>query len=450
MTASRSPNAERYMTGSRWITKRMLFGAGLAFVIIASMVYTVRGPMRAYEAPRDFLLIYSAAKAWLQGGNPYDRQDQYAAYLDSIDDQAKPLPSSVLDSLYPPTTFVMLTPISAMDLKAAHLTWIFVNSGLVIVGMLALLRVARIEWTNPRGLLLLGLFLIMGPVQSAVTYGHLSLAVLAGLTLSYLALLRGRALSAGLLLGLAVATKPQLAGVFLVALPLMGRWRTAAWAAVVVGIVAAIAIVRMHSAGAGDWFSGWMANVSEFTHANEPGDATWGAKLRWQLVNLAPVLHNFIDQRGIVQGLSIAFLAGSLGLITWIWHRRPTRPDILGLWSIMAVVTLLPVYHRYYDTCMLILPMVWAVRELRGKMHHWAVMTLSVLAIFIVPSSTAIHWAGVKGYFSESMTESFFWQAFVKLHQNYFLLALLLLLIWGLNRSARLAEERANYGETDR
>jgi len=441
MSDSNQLSDDRYIVGSTWITKRMLFACGLVLVLLASMVYTVRGPMRAYDAPRDFLLIYSAARAWVQGGNPYDLEDQHAAYLNSIGPDVAPRDPSALDSLYPPTTFVMIAPVAALPLHTAHTLWISINTLVVIVGLLALLRVAHIDWMNPRGLLLLGIFLLMGPVHSAVTYGHLSLAVLLALTFSYLALARGRSMLCGLLLGVATATKPQLAGLFIVALFLLGHWRPAGWASLVVLAVLVIAAARMHAAGVEDWLGTWQANVAEFTQDDEPGDATWGARLRWQLVNLTPVVHNFTASKAIAQGVSFSVLAGVLAAVTWLWYRSPARPTMLGFWSILAVLTLLPVYHRYYDTCLLILPMVWCVRELRGPMHRWAMACLAVMAVFIVPSSTLVNVMEQHGYVGSAIADSFFWQAFVKLHQNYLLMLLLVLLVGGSAVQARRAAE---------
>ena len=437
-----SVNGDRYIVGSTWITRRMLVVAGLALVLIASMVYTVRGPLRAYESQRDFTHFYTASKAWLIGQNPYDVEAQTALFLRISEGVPNVDREQPLSSLYPPTTFVVMAPVAALPLRPALLAWVGVNTLLVVIGLLALLRVARLEPTNPRGLLLLSLFLVMGPVHSAVTYGHVTLGVLAGLALAYLALRADRRWLAGVLIGLATAAKPQLAGLFIVGLFVIGYWRTAAWASGVVLVILGISVARMAVAGVGDWFATWMDNLAWFTQPGGPADATPSGELRWQLVNLAPVVHSFTDSGLVAKSVSVGSVIVVIGLLGWIWRRAPARASMIGVWSILATLTLLPVYHRYYDTCFLILPMVWCVRELRGPMHRWALVCLALMAVFIVPSSTMVDLLGRHRLISPELVHTFFWQSFVKLHQNYLLIALMVLLVYGLARQAQLAAAR--------
>jgi len=347
-------------------TPRWRVGAALGLVVLGACVYTARGPLRSADDPRDFLLIHAAARAWLHGGNPYNLNDQYQAYLTALGPEDVARPAEILDSLYPPTTFVVLAPVAWMAVVAA-----------------------------------------------------------AGLAL--LAIRCDRHLLVGVLLGLATAAKPQLAGLFIVGLLLVGKWRPAVWAGAVVLAILGLSVLRMHLAGVDDWLTAWQANVQVFTQSNEPGDATWGAKLRWQLINLAPVLFSFTGSAAVVQFVSIGFTLAVLGTVAALHHRAAARPSLLGLFAILAVLTLLPVYHRYYDAALLIIPLVWALTALATPARRWAVAALAVMAVFMVPSSTLVHHLAVWGNIPPALADSFAWQAVVKLHQNYLLIALLVI-----------------------
>jgi len=66
-----------------------------------------------------------------------------------------------------------------------------------------------------------------------------------------------------------------------------------------------------------------------------------------------------------VQLVSVGFTLAGLGVVAAGYHRVAARPALLGLFAILAVLTLLPAYHRYYDAAMLIVPFIWAVAALR-------------------------------------------------------------------------------------
>jgi len=408
-------------------TPRWRVGAALGLVVLGACVYTARGPLRSADDPRDFLLIHAAARAWLHGGNPYNLNDQYQAYLTALGPEDVARPAEILDSLYPPTTFVVLAPVAWMSLDAAHAVWIIMNTVMIFIVFLAWLRVAGVPWSSARGLGVLAVLLLAGPVHSVVTYGHMTLAVVAAAGLALLAIRCDRHLLVGVLLGLATAAKPQLAGLFIVGLLLVGKWRPAVWAGAVVLAILGLSVLRMHLAGVDDWLTAWQANVQVFTQSNEPGDATWGAKLRWQLINLAPVLFSFTGSAAVVQFVSVGFTLAVLGTVAALHHRAAARPSLLGLFAILAVLTLLPVYHRYYDAAMLIVPFIWAVAALRTPARRWAVAALAVMAVFMVPSSTLVHHLAVWGNIPPALADSFAWQAVVKLHQNYLLIALLVI-----------------------
>ncbi|MFA9478939.1 hypothetical protein ACERK3_11640 [Phycisphaerales bacterium AB-hyl4] len=82
-------------------------------LLFFSTLLLVRGPLMNPVPVGDFVHFYTAARAWVQGANPYD----YAA-LKRVVDEAPQAPRrtwlrSHLIALYPPATFPLMSPISA-------------------------------------------------------------------------------------------------------------------------------------------------------------------------------------------------------------------------------------------------------------------------------------------------------------------------------------------------
>ena len=68
----------------------------------------------------------------------------------------------------------------------------------------------------------------------------------------------------------------------------------------------------------------------------------------------------------------------------------PELQELLAL-SVVAVLCLLVVYHRYYDAVLLAVPITWSFTALHGA--HWreGVAVLLLSADFILPFQTALH-----------------------------------------------------------
>ena len=120
----------------------------------------------------------------------------------------------------------------------------------------------------------------------------------------------------------------------------------------------------------------------------------------------------------------------SAGLL-WLFliNKRNSRQfDLLDL-STLTVLSLLPIYHRFYDAALLIFALAWSLTALRGRLNVIAKAVLAlIIAVFLVPGGSALeqfqrsgHFGGLKNYW--------WWNEFVLPHESWSVLLLSLLLL---------------------
>ena len=213
---------------------------------------------------------------------------------------------------------------------------------------------------------------------------------------------------AGVALGLAAALKPQLAGLFVIYLAMRRQWMPFVVACGVGAVILGIGILRMELAGI-DWLSGLRSNVSAFKLGGV-GDPGPGNPYRYQMVNLEPVLRALWDAPRLMS--NVAILAGVV-LVAMAWRiaRRAQSLDgeLLAM-SLLTLVSLLVVYHRYYDAAMLAVPMLW----LFGRMGRRAAPAVWIAAIamlvVMLPTAGAIGRITIDGRLPSGLLDSWAWR----------------------------------------
>src|SRR5205085_11944658 len=137
-----------------------------------------------------------------------------------------------------------------------------------------LIDMAHLRWRDPRTLILLGATLASAPLQFGILSGQLSLPAISLCVLAFWCVARSREKLAGLLLGLACAIKPQIAGPFVVYYLVMRRVDVAKYAFVVGTSILAIALVGMKLAHV-DWLHGWTQAVTLTGDVGGVNDYGW-------------------------------------------------------------------------------------------------------------------------------------------------------------------------------
>lgn len=141
----------------------------IAAALVAALVATHGSALQRVErsrSGRDFATYYYAAQAALDGRDPYDRRELGAL---ARQDRTR---RSVHPYFYPPPFLLGMVWVAPLSLKAATLTWFFLQE-LALVGSLVALR----RWLRAPWWLLGAVAALYGPLPDNLTMGQVNLTV---------------------------------------------------------------------------------------------------------------------------------------------------------------------------------------------------------------------------------------------------------------------------------
>ena len=102
--------------------------------------------------------------------------------------------------------------------------------------------------------------------------------------------------------------------------------------------------------------------------------------------------------------------------------------------SALAVISLLPIYHRLYDASLLVFPLAWSLTDLSGKIRPLGKVAFCLILPFLVPGGTLLEQIQLGGYVSTTVRGSWWWNAVVMPHQVWAILILSLALLEGMRQ----------------
>src|SRR5262249_50260484 len=111
---------------------------------------------------------------------------------------------------YPPSTFILLSPLSLLSWPAARFVLTVINVALVLGMIVALIKTWGLEISNWRTGIFAGLSLGLAPIHTGMGVGNLIVPAAACVVFAAWASVRLRDVFAGILLGIATALKPQI------------------------------------------------------------------------------------------------------------------------------------------------------------------------------------------------------------------------------------------------
>jgi hypothetical protein len=366
----------------------------------------------------DFATPWVAAKALAAGADPYGSNVSTERIYDKSGmARATSCPSyslalDVYPMAYPPPALLLLAPFTFLPWKAAVLFFSFVSI-VILIAALVLVAYGR---SLLAGTLVVGFGLAMAPVHSGIHQANPSTLVV-GLLLGGSALLTCAPVLSGVLIGLAFCLKPQVAFLFLLFLWYRRSWRTVWASATTIAVVFAASFgwLALHHVS---WLASYRAQMPAFAAANSFSDAGLGP---FQLLNLQVVVwqitHNVAGANAIAWGVFFVLLIlGGIRLV----RRESAVATTLAL---LSVLTLMPVYQRYYTAALLVLVFAWAV----DAWPHWRAKLAIALLLPLVAPLVAI---GQKNLLIAShYSNSRFWQIVLWPHMIWLELALAGLLI---------------------
>ena len=344
------------------------------------------GGARAFRFSHDFVPVYTGAGCLLHGCDPYDTsqlEQQFFRQGGRVVD----LPSWEIDvPVYPPSTFLVLTPLALLRYPLARLLWFLLNGSLFVYSAVLVLSACpqSHRWlATTLGSLILatsGILLVLGqPAALAI-----SLVIIS----SYL-FLRTRYLPLGaFLLMLSLAVKPQIGG--LIALYFLAQKIYRRYAAV--ALVGALALLlfaglflklRPQSA---NWASTLRTNLAATLSPGGSADPRPANQVAVGDVNLQPLTSIFFAEAGTFNLVAYAVFLGLVAVWVLMVARSNMSPEMQFLaLAALSILSLMPVYHRFYDTRLLLLtlPAVIAVFQ-RRRLLGAIIAVLTVLAVISV------------------------------------------------------------------
>lgn len=167
---------------------------------------------------------------------------------------------------------------------------------------------------------------------------------------------------------------------------------------------------------------------------NKIDDFTSANPIRFLLINLQVLFYSYTSSASSSNFLALT--TGALLVATWIYvtlRETAKEAEILAL-STIAVIGLLPVYHRFYDASILALPVCWCMSELTGQMRSVARLALITMVPFLFPGAAVLQQLGRNGRIPEAWVSSWWWEGVVMPLQTWLLLSLALVLLYALYR----------------
>jgi hypothetical protein len=398
----------------------------LVIAALAAVVFLWRGPYRGMSNPSDFVLIYSPARAWLTGANPYDMEQVDRAWLDAGGPLGHaPTRRTAPNLLYPPSTLLTLAPFSALRWPAAHYAWLLGNVAFLAVSMVCVARLAGFTLSQRRTWVFASLGLVLAPVHTTLHHGQTPLYVMALMMPAFVLAWRA---GGGTLLGMSAAIKPQI-GLPVLALEIVrARWRSVFAGIVTLAIILVVSIVPMSMRGI-PWLSAWRANLD--AHATTgAGDLSAANPDRHQMVNLQYPITALVESKAAAEIGTLVLCAMIAAAFFLPLKTRASRAPLLLALSMVAVLTLMVTYHRFYDAVLLLIPLGWCVARIADRQRPGAAWcVLALMLPYFLNSATAVRWLQKTDRLPARLVDTWWWEHVFMPHQGWALLAMSLCLL---------------------
>jgi hypothetical protein len=422
------------------VRSRWRFSVLCLIACLAVAEFSARGPIRALRSNHnfnDFSSPYAQTRTWLSGRDPYAASTVRELW------PALPSPTFLLKestdgtltakhgvpSPYMTTAFPLLLPIAELPWRIAIWVWVLMCVSAVFVAASTLIDLAGVRKRSQLALMIFVSVLLFAPVHTAIAAANIVTVAFALGVVAMFCLMRDRAGMAGALLTLAVALKPTAALPFVIFALVSGKRAQVIVPAIATGIpLLSVAVIPTH--GGTLWWKSFLANDQSMFAPGAIDDFSTANPLHFQLVNLQaalfPVLHSVLHSmshsRALTQfGAMLVFV-----VLLAFWLRAVRRDRQIGLLdlSILASAALLPVYHRFTDAGLLLVPVVWALSEMEGELRRYAAGCLLLASPFLVPGATILHEFSERSAILHSLSLSRWWDCFILPHESWLILML--------------------------
>jgi len=418
-------------------------------LLLAGAEFVVRGPVRFLTNItnwNDLSQNYTASRLWLKGQNPSDPKNFVALWKQ--EGRSRLELTDIRTHLAPPLGgLVVLAPVAAFPWKIARILWLVILLISFVATVWALALVGGFRWDELRTLGFIAACLALAPFHTGLAAGNTTILVIGACAVAIWAARNRHDVAAGILFAVACSLKPQI-GAFLVLYYLVRR----RWQLFVTAVASTLGLVLFAALYLWFWGTSWLQdylhNARGFVTSNHIDDFSSANPIRFTLINLQVPFFAITGQSSSANLL--AFAVGGLLVCTWIyWITRGTDhvPELLSLGAI-SIIALLPVYHRFYDAALLVVPlcwgMTWRLTQSPGRLRITAKIALLLTAAFLVPGTAFLQQLALHGRISDAVKNSWWWNCVVMPHETWTLLLLCLVLIYEIKLVASGSREEEN------
>ena len=327
----------------------------LVLCISAVVMFALAGA-RVMHASNDFVPVYTGARCLLHGCNPYDTRQLEQQFFQA-GGHADELPSWQIDvPVYPPSTFLVLSPLALLRFPVARVLWFLLNGCLFVTAA----RLIQVMCPRPHrwlATILVSYFVITAEI--VLVLGQPAVLAISLVVIGCCLFLRSRFPGFGALLFLlSLAVKPQIGGLIVLYLLLKGiHWRWAVMAMMGAGALLVVASLMLtHHPQSAAWDSTLRGNLSATL---SPGGSADPRPENYQAIgdlNLQTLTSIFFAETRTFNAAAYAVFAVLLAVVILVVLRNQLRGEMQWIaLAALSILSLIPVYHRFYDSRLLLL-----------------------------------------------------------------------------------------------
>jgi hypothetical protein len=365
---------------------------GRFLLVLGAAMFLVLGAAMARKSPdlSDFRLVYNGNRCLLQNVDPYRESGFRSVYIADAGPPSAGLQQhgfqEMMHYIQSPATSI-LAPFALLNFGLANLLWLALIAA-------SFLLAASLVWDMGAACAPI----LSGGLVGVLLAGSGSLLVHAnpaGLVVSLCVIavwcfVRERFVLAGILcLATGLLLKPHDAAlVWLYFLLAGGVYRKRALQTLSAAIVLALPLLLWVTGVAPRWISELSANLATLAahgHANDPGPASMSVHGIGMIVSLQSVLSFLRDDPAFYKPVS--YLICGILLFLWSHSTFRSRPMPRQTWlalASIAALSMLPFYHRLYDTRLLLLtvPACAILRSEGGRLGRFALAITAATLLF--------------------------------------------------------------------
>ena len=270
--------------------------------------------------------------------------------------------------------------------------------------------------------------LALAPFHTGIVTGNVALVAIELAVIAIWTARRHRDLATAVLLAASVGLKPQIGLAFVAYYLVRRRWRVCAGTLALLALLFAVGAARLEF-GHTPWLQDYLRDNRVLLQTGILANFTNVNPTRFGLINLQVVLYSIL--RSVPLANAAAAVLAAVLFLLWLLavaRRNTVSVELLDL-SAVAVLSLLPIYHRFYDAAVLVLPLCWVVVSFR-RARILSAATLLLMLPFLIPGGTLLQSMENAGHFSPAVTSRWWWEAVVMPHQVWTLFFLSLLLLY--------------------